>query len=87
VVVQFNVLWESLSAREHLNVFGSLKGLSGADLIHVGNIQLQNLALYKSGNFGSSLKSTQFSLTADLKCKKICIFLLQVGICLGSMEY
>ncbi len=52
MVVQFNVLWESLSAREHLHVFGSLKGLSGADLIHVGNIQLQNLALYKSGNFG-----------------------------------
>jgi ABC-type multidrug transport system ATPase subunit len=32
VIVQFDVLWESLSAREHLHVFGSLKGLSGADI-------------------------------------------------------
>ncbi len=35
VIVQFDVLWESLSAREHLHVFGSLKGLSGADIRHV----------------------------------------------------
>jgi ABC-type multidrug transport system ATPase subunit len=32
VCPQFDVLWESLSAREHLHVFGSLKGLSGADI-------------------------------------------------------
>ncbi|CAM6024303.1 unnamed protein product [Sphagnum balticum] len=50
VCPQFNVLWESLSAREHLHVFGSLKGLSGADLIHSTEELLSQVKLVEAAN-------------------------------------
>jgi len=50
VCPQFNVLWESLSAREHLHVFGSLKGLSGVDLIHSTEELLSQVKLVEAAN-------------------------------------
>jgi ABC-type Na+ transport system ATPase subunit NatA len=75
VCPQFNVLWESLSAREHLHVFGSLKGLSGADIGRgteelLSQVKLVEAANVRAGSYSGGMKrrlSVAIALIGDPK--------------------
>jgi ABC-type multidrug transport system ATPase subunit len=75
VCPQFDVLWESLSAREHLHVFGSLKGLSGADIGHgteelLSQVKLVEAANVRAGSYSGGMKrrlSVAIALIGDPK--------------------
>ncbi|KAH8940361.1 hypothetical protein BDL97_15G085100 [Sphagnum fallax] len=75
VCPQFDVLWESLSAREHLHVFGSLKGLSGADIGRgteelLSQVKLVEAANVRAGSYSGGMKrrlSVAIALIGDPK--------------------
>jgi len=43
---QFDVLWEALTAREHLYLFGSIKGLPSSEIKEVSVKHMKNLGIF-----------------------------------------
>ena len=68
VCSQDNLLWETLTAREHLFFYARLKCLSGATLIAAVDTALKSVNLYDVGNKRSGQFSggTHFEFTFDL---------------------
>jgi ABC-type multidrug transport system ATPase subunit len=50
VCPQDNLLWETLTAREHLNFYARLKGLNGVRMREAVDAVLQSLHLLDAGN-------------------------------------
>jgi ABC-type multidrug transport system ATPase subunit len=50
VCPQHDLLWESLTAREHLNFYARLKGLTGKPLVAAVDEALRNVKLFDVGN-------------------------------------
>ena len=62
VCPQHDLLWETLTPREHLNFYGRLKGLQGAELKEAVDAVLRDVKLFDVGN----KRSGQFSGGAPL---------------------
>lgn len=50
VCPQFDVLWEALTAREHLHLFGSIKGLPSSEIKNGTSQLLEQVKLTEAGN-------------------------------------
>jgi ABC-type multidrug transport system ATPase subunit len=79
VCPQDNLLWEPLTAREHLNFFGRLKGLSGKPLKEAVDRALHNVKLFDVGN----KKAKEYSGGAQMLPS--CVFSVQ--FCLSAAPH
>lgn len=75
VCPQFDVLWEALTAREHLFLFGSIKGLSSSDIKDgtsqlLAQVKLAEAANVRAGSYSGGMKrrlSVAIALIGDPK--------------------
>ncbi|KAL2613565.1 hypothetical protein R1flu_025257 [Riccia fluitans] len=75
VCPQFDILWDALSGREHLHLFGSIKGLQSADIISgterlLAQVKLSDAAKVRSGSYSGGMKrrlSVAIALIGDPK--------------------
>ncbi|BBN17980.1 ABC-2 type transport system permease protein [Marchantia polymorpha subsp. ruderalis] len=75
VCPQFDILWEALSGREHLHLFGSIKGLRPADITSgteqlLAQVKLLEAAKVRSGSYSGGMKrrlSVAIALIGDPK--------------------
>eukprot|EP00246_Nothoceros_aenigmaticus_P013513 TRINITY_DN4700_c0_g1_i2.p1 TRINITY_DN4700_c0_g1~~TRINITY_DN4700_c0_g1_i2.p1 ORF type:complete len:623 (-),score=94.49 TRINITY_DN4700_c0_g1_i2:787-2430(-) len=75
VCPQFDILWESLSAKEHLSLFASIKGLPSSEIKSVASdllaqVKLSDAANIRSGSFSGGMKrrlSVAIALIGDPK--------------------
>lgn len=70
---QDNLLWETLTAREHLNFYGRLKRLSGAALTAavdaaLKNVNLSDVANKRSGQFSGGARPAYHALAPPQDC-------------------
>lgn len=70
VCTQFDVLWDNLTGREHLLLFGAIKGLSKVQAGRQADARLDQVSMYqmpcKSITVNSAIELQHFSLTAAL---------------------
>ena len=77
VCPQDNYLWETLTAREHLNFYGRLKRLSGSELsaavdAALAQVSLQDVANKRTGKFSGGARFT------------VCLVAHEDSLCNGS---
>ncbi len=49
-VLQFDILWDNLSAKEHLVLFGTIKGLKSDSIVAEANKRIEEVRLTESAN-------------------------------------
>ena len=47
---QFDILWDNLSAKEHLVLFGTIKGLKSDSIVAEANKRIEEVRLTESAN-------------------------------------
>ena len=47
---QFDILWENLSAKEHLILFGTIKGMKSDSIVAEANKRIEEVRLTESAN-------------------------------------
>lgn len=50
VLKQFDILWDNLSAREHLVLFGTIKGIKADSIVAEANKRIEEVRLTESAN-------------------------------------